>query len=63
MKSILRYRARRFHALYRLLTGETRSNPRIPVPDYLAKDLDLPEPVQHTRPPIHQGAIPPRARP
>jgi hypothetical protein len=57
MTSILRLRARRFHALYAMLTGETGSVPRkhSDLSDHLSRDVGLPEGRPHERAISHLG--------
>lgn len=57
MKSLLRFRARRFHALYAMLTGDVAPVPLKPadLSDHLARDVGLPESGPHKRPISHLG--------
>ncbi|PUB17332.1 hypothetical protein [Yoonia sediminilitoris] len=50
-------RARRFHGLYALLTGDARTKPRghHDIPDHLSQDLGLPEATRRDRPISHLG--------
>jgi len=57
MTSILHLRARRFNALYALLTGEAGSAPlyHSDLSDHLSRDVRLPERRLHERPIRHLG--------
>jgi len=57
MASILRLRARRFHALYAMLTGDTGSVPlrNSDLSDHLLQDVGLPERRLHEHPSSHLG--------
>lgn len=57
MTSILSLRARRFHALYAVLTGEAGSVPlkHSDLSDHLSRDVGLPERSLHDRPISHLG--------
>ncbi len=60
MTSILGLRARRFHALYAMLTGETGSVPlkHKEHSDDLSRDVGLPEGPPQERPISHLGIHP-----
>lgn len=55
MTSILRLRARRFYALYAMLTGDAASAPlkHSDFSDHLSRDVGLPEGRPHERPISH----------
>lgn len=57
MTSILRLRARRFHALYAMLTGDTASATlkQSDLSDHLSRDVGLPEGRLYERPISHLG--------
>ncbi|MEL6683197.1 MAG: hypothetical protein AAFQ09_11205 [Pseudomonadota bacterium] len=57
MTNILRLRARRFHALHALLTGEAGLKPlyTAAIPDHLSRDLGVPERIPKERPVTQLG--------
>jgi hypothetical protein len=64
MRHILRLRARRFHALHALLTGEVGPKPvnTGAIPDHLYHDLGLPDRIPQDRPVTYLGNLIPAGR-